>query len=100
MSENKLRFTKKAISDLSEIWNYTFANWSEEQADIYYSALITCCRNLTQNSSIMGWSYDRILPGLRSIKCGHHIIFYNEDENGIISVVRILHEKMDLRRHR
>ena len=28
--------TKKAVDDLSEIWEYTYDTWSEKQADKYY----------------------------------------------------------------
>ena len=27
--------TKKAVQDLKQIWNYTYDNWSESQADKY-----------------------------------------------------------------
>ena len=36
----KYHLTKKAFEDLSDIWTYTFDNWSEEQADKYYSLVI------------------------------------------------------------
>lgn len=36
----KYRFTNKAVEDLASIWNYTFDNWSERQADLYYEMLI------------------------------------------------------------
>ena len=29
----KYHLTNQAVQDLSDIWNYTFDNWSEEQAD-------------------------------------------------------------------
>jgi toxin ParE1/3/4 len=29
--------TKKAVHDLSEIWEYTVDTWSEKQADKYYN---------------------------------------------------------------
>ncbi len=32
----KYTLTNKAVKDLSEIWNYTFDQWSERQADFYY----------------------------------------------------------------
>jgi toxin ParE1/3/4 len=32
----KVKFTKIAVKDLSDIWNYTADNWSERQANIYY----------------------------------------------------------------
>jgi hypothetical protein len=37
----KYSFTNKAIEDISNIWEYTFDNWSEKQADKYYSLLIS-----------------------------------------------------------
>ena len=31
----KYSLTRKAVEDLSKIWNYTFDTWSENQADTY-----------------------------------------------------------------
>lgn len=36
---DNLVFRQEAIDDLSEIWEYTFYNWSETQADKYYEML-------------------------------------------------------------
>jgi toxin ParE1/3/4 len=41
MAEYKL--TKKAVEDLSKIWDYTFEIWSEKEADKYYGELISDC---------------------------------------------------------
>ncbi|WP_420318747.1 type II toxin-antitoxin system RelE/ParE family toxin [Ekhidna sp.] len=30
------QLTNLAVQDLTDIWNYTFDNWSEQQADVYY----------------------------------------------------------------
>jgi toxin ParE1/3/4 len=43
----KFRFSNKAVLDLSAIWNYTYTNWSENQADKYYRMLIDTCQGLT-----------------------------------------------------
>lgn len=32
----KFYLTNLAVKDLADIWNYTFDNWSEQQADYYY----------------------------------------------------------------
>lgn len=32
--------SNKAVEDLTEIWYYTYHNWSEKQADKYYELLI------------------------------------------------------------
>jgi toxin ParE1/3/4 len=34
---------QKAIDDLNSIWEYTFAEWSETQADKYYDMLRFSC---------------------------------------------------------
>ena len=44
-------------------------------------------------------SYDEIIDGLLGIRAGHHVIFYNIMDNGDVMVIRILHERMDIKRH-
>lgn len=44
--------TKRALIDLSEIWEYTFAEWSGEQADKYYFELLEICQTLANNSTL------------------------------------------------
>lgn len=73
----KIRYSNKAVEDLSSIWEYTFTEWSESQAD----------------------EYDEITDGLLGVTAGHHLIFYNIMDNGDVMVIRILHEKMDIKRH-
>jgi toxin ParE1/3/4 len=34
------QLTNKAVKDLNAIWEYTKEQWSEEQADRYYYALL------------------------------------------------------------
>ena len=36
----KIRFSSKAVEDLTSIWNYTYRTWSERQADEYYNMLV------------------------------------------------------------
>ena len=33
----KFHLTNKAVEDLAQIWNYTYDEWSENQADRYYN---------------------------------------------------------------
>jgi toxin ParE1/3/4 len=89
-------FTNKAVEDLSRIWNYTFDEWSEKQADTYYNLLLESCRNIAENPDA-GKNYDGIKKGILGFKTSHHIIFYRSIKGGPIEVVRILHERMDLK---
>jgi toxin ParE1/3/4 len=91
----KYGLTKKAVEDLSSIWKYTFNNWSEKQADIYYSLLIESFKEIADNPNI-GKNYSGIVKSLRGLKVGKHIIFYIEIEKDRVEIIRILHEQMDI----
>ena len=45
----KYKLTNKAVEDLAEIWEYTFEEWSEQQADNYYEMLISNCKEIASN---------------------------------------------------
>ena len=93
----KLRFTRKAVEDLTGIWNYTADAWSESQADEYYGMLIAACRRIAENPSAAGRRYDEVAEGLFGVKAGRHILFYRSADSGGVEIVRILHERMDLK---
>ena len=93
----KYRLTNKAVEDLADIWNYTFDEWSEQQADDYYNMLIASCQKITTNPQLVGNRYDDIFNGLRGFKAGKHLLFYRILDNGDVEIIRILHERMDLR---
>lgn len=43
------KFSKKAVDDLTSIWNYTFNEWSALQADKYYWMLVDACQEIADN---------------------------------------------------
>lgn len=90
------KLTNKAVNDLTEIWNYTFDKWSENQADIYYHMLLENCKEIASNPGL-GKSYDQVMESLSGFKAGRHIIFYRKLEDNVIEIIRILHEQMDLK---
>ena len=45
----KISFRQKANYDLNNIWNYTYENWSENQADKYYATIKFACREIGLN---------------------------------------------------
>lgn len=92
----KYFLTKKAIEDLSTIWDYTYESWSENQADKYYKLLIETCSEIS-NSPAMGKKYDEIGNDIAGFRVGKHIIFYRENKPKEIEVIRILHERMNLK---
>jgi toxin ParE1/3/4 len=92
----KYKLTHKAVSDLRRIWNYTFDNWSERQADKYYKMLIDNFNEISKNPSI-GKIYPDIFDDILGLRVGRHIIFYLKNQNNDIEIIRILHEQMDLK---
>jgi toxin ParE1/3/4 len=92
----KFYLTNKAVTDLTNIWNYTFEQWSEQQADKYYQILIENCEEIANNPG-MGKNYDGIMASLLGFKVNRHIIFYRIVSSEQIEITRILHEIMDLR---
>ncbi|WP_200912342.1 type II toxin-antitoxin system RelE/ParE family toxin [Pedobacter sp. Leaf216] len=45
-------FSNKALEDLSEIWDYTYDVWSENQADKYYKLLIGFCTQIAKKPGV------------------------------------------------
>jgi len=89
-------FTKRAVLDITDIWNYTFENWSEEQADNYYRQIILECERLAENP-LVGRKYGFMIGSLRGSNISKHIIFYRILEQQTIEVERILHERVDMK---
>jgi len=92
----KVILRQKAIDDLNNIWSYTFDNWSAKQADKHYTAIKRSCNEIGKNPNV-GKEYDAIDKNLLGVKCEKHIIFYKLISKDKIEVVRILHERMDLK---
>jgi toxin ParE1/3/4 len=80
---------------LTDIWNYTYLKWSEDQAEKYYHLLIDTYIKIADNPGL-GNDYSIITNNLLGFKAGRHIIFYRCIEGDEIEVIRILHEQMNI----
>jgi toxin ParE1/3/4 len=92
----KFRLTKKTVDDLTQIWNYTYNEWSENQADTYYYMLLDNCKELAYHPD-SGKKYSEVTESLLGFRAGRHIIFFRRMEGDEIEIIRILHEQMDLK---
>jgi toxin ParE1/3/4 len=92
----KYVLTNKAVEDLSEIWDYTYETWSENQADKYYELILETCQEIAK-SPMVGKKYKEISEEILGFRVGKHIIFFRELNPKEIEVIRILHERMDLK---
>jgi toxin ParE1/3/4 len=97
MSKNKYRISKQAIDDLNDIWIYTFHKCSKEQADRYYNLIIGEIEFISDNY-LIGKSAEQTRKDYRVSKIKSHLTFYKKAESGIVEIVRILHQRMDIKK--
>ena len=88
--------TKKAVEDLSAIWEYTVATWSEKQADQYYFMLLAACQDIA-DGKLSGKVYPEINIEILGHRVGQHMLFYRKISGNKIEIARILHSQMDLK---
>lgn len=96
MSKNNYLISKKAVEDLENIWLFTLKKWSIEQADRYYKLIIDEII-FTADNYLTGKSIDHIRKGYRVTKVKSHLIFYKKSDGGVMEVIRILHQRMDVK---
>ena len=89
--------SEKAVSDLDGIYEYTILNFGLEQARAYLLGLHERFQILADTPGI-GRSATQLAPNLRRHEYQSHIIFYNPTETGVL-IVRVLHTRMDAKRH-
>jgi len=97
MSKNKYRISQQAIEDLDKIWLYTFNKWSKEQADRYFDLIIAEIEFIADNY-LIGKSVEETRQNYRVTKIKSHLIYYRKVENEIVEIVRILHQRMDIKK--
>ena len=94
----RYRLSPLAERDLEGIWFYTFENWSAEQADHYHNQIMAAIEGLADGSR-QGRPIDDIRPGYRKLAVRSHFLFYRITDTGLIDIVRILHQRMDVSAH-
>ena len=84
--------------DLDQIWDYSAVMWGDEQAARYVLGIRDACRALADGRR-KGRPIDAIRPGYRKLAVASHFLFYRITKIGQIDVVRILHQRMDVKAH-
>lgn len=90
--------TAVARQDIRDINRYTVKQWGKKQAIAYVSALYERFAWLN-NRPYLGKKRTDIKENLMSYQEGSHIIFYRIEAQGHIAILRILHQRMDFKRH-
>jgi Plasmid stabilization system protein len=90
------RLRPMAEADLEGIWLYGFKTWSADQADRYHAEFVAAFSELAGGRKI-GRPVD-VMDGYLKYAVGSHIVFYRKTKSGI-EVIRVLHQRQDVRRH-
>jgi len=94
MTKVKYRISEAAKSDLDAIWEYTFNKWSKEQADRYYSLIMSEIEFITGNLT-SGRPMSHVKKGYFASYVKSHMILFKRNQE-IVEVIRVLHQKMDV----
>lgn len=87
-----------AQADLEQIWDYTADRWGVDHAEEYLRELQYAIERLAVNPRL-GRTCDEIRHGYRKLSAGSHTLFYRLATDGVVDVVRVLHQRMDTERH-
>ena len=94
---SRYRLTPAAQRDLSSIWDFTEDRWDVRQAERYVNEIRAAIERVADDPQ-RGHTCDEIRAGYRRYGIGSHVLFYVEGADGV-SVIRILHQRMDPTRH-
>ena len=87
----------EAQDDIEQILLYTLLTWGEAQQDAYATALERGLSLIGDNPEI-GRSRSELYPGCRSYRVRQHIVYYAVSGEAI-NISRVLHVRMDAKRH-
>ena len=87
----------KAKLDLVKIAKYTQLTWGITQRNEYLKQLDTAFHYLTAEYKL-AISCDDIRAGYKKHFQGSHVIYFKQDKNHSILIVRVLHKSMDVNR--
>lgn len=91
------KLTKKADSDIDEIWEESTLRWGKRQTKEYLNKMERRFISLAENPNL-GKKRFELSGAPMSYPSGRHVIFYRKAEKGI-EILRVLHDSMDFPRH-
>lgn len=89
------KITRKAQADLMQIGRYTANEWGVTQRNSYLKQLDDCFSQISENPTL-GIPSDFIAKDYRKFPQGNHLIFYKNNPEGIVEIIRVLHKTMDI----
>ena len=85
------RLTQDADDDLLNMFIYGFETFGLAQAEAYREGM-TQCFELLADTPRLGRKADQFSPGARRHEHARHVIFYEEQPDGVL-IIGIVHER-------
>ena len=102
----RVRLGAAAEVDFANILRWTTENFGARQSRAYRDTLVQAIGELVDGPNVAGFrARDEIMAGLRTLhvarrgRRGSHFLMYRVAPKSTIEIVRILPDRMDLRRH-
>jgi toxin ParE1/3/4 len=102
----QVRLTAEAERDLASIIDWTMRTFGASQARRYNETIIRAVAVLANGPGVAGSrTRDGVRPGIRTLhvarsgRAGRHLLVYRRAGENLITVLRILHDAMDLAQH-
>ena len=89
------RISSIALEDIDNIWLYTFENWSLNQANKYYRLIYQEIEFIREDFE-SGKDIGNVKSGYRQARVQSHLIIYKKADDGVLEIIRILHQMMDI----
>ena len=93
----EVRLSPAAKRDFLAIGDYTRELWSEAQAERYLRQILSMIGEIGTHP-LSGSELGSVRPGYRRRRSGSHLIFYVILGDGLVEIVRIMHERADAAR--
>ncbi len=93
----RLVIAEIARADLASIRRYSTRTWGRDQTSTYMDALRDTMKGLVRGT-VFTRTRDDLWPAIQMATSGSHSIFFEANESRILGV-RVLHQRMDYRRH-
>ncbi len=88
---SEYRLTQDADDDLLKMFIYGFETFGLTQAEEYRDGMIQCFE-LLADTPRLGRKADEFAPGSRRHEHAQHVIFYDEQPDGVL-ITGIIHER-------
>jgi len=91
------KISQAASRDIENIWLYTIEKWSVEHADRYFNLIMDEIEYLAKDPK-SGKDYSIVRKGYFRSQVKSHFIFYKiNSKNQEIEIIRIIHQRMDIK---